>query len=195
MAQYTASSGDYIRPYRTPWGAFSIKHVAPLSTSAALYPGQLVALASTTSSNSHRFLPDTTAAKAGQAAFMIVGILAEGAAARATSSAVTPAVMPVWEANPMQEFIGTTMKQALASSVIGRRCPLNWDSTLNISQVDLSASTVTDARVVVTGILPEKTGHVDGDSGGYCTFRFISHLAGQVGSTLESSATLLAFYS
>jgi hypothetical protein len=76
----------------------------------------------------------------------------------------------------------------LQSSQVGLTKTLHWDSTLNIAYVDLSASTVTDHRVVVTQLLNDQ-----GDSGGRVAFRFISNQRAQ-GSTVNSSTPYVAFY-
>lgn len=105
------------------------------------------------------------------------------------SSATTPNTMTVWEANPMVEFQARTALDTLKSSQVGLRRKLMWDSTLNIHYIDLTASTATDWRVVVTGLIDNV-----GDSGGWVSFRFIDHTAEQINSTIPSSTPLLAFY-
>ena len=180
MAQYTPSSGNYCRPVRSPWGNFPVRGFQPISTSLQLSPGQLLTLGTAGSTDTHRVIADVTGSKAGQAAVRIVGICAEVYAATPNSSATTPNTVSVWEANPNVEFMAVTTGAALASSQVGKRCPLTWDSTLRIEIIDLAISTATDARVVITGILPGLTGNVDGDSGGYASFRFINRLGDQV---------------
>lgn len=194
MAQYTPSSGDYCRPYRSPWGAFPTRGYQPISTSLRLSPGQLMTQGAAGSTDRHRVIADVTAAQAGQAAVNIVGICAETYAATPNSSATTPNAISVWEANPNVEFIAVN-SGICASSNIGKRMPLVWDSTLRIEMIQVAISTATDSRVLITGILPGKTGNVDGDSGTYSIFRFMTHLGDQVGSTVMSSSPLLAFYS
>ena len=76
----------------------------------------------------------------------------------------------------------------LSNSNVGLTKTLHRDSTLDITYVDLGASTVTDHRVVITGLIDAQ-----GDSGGYVTFRVISDLRNQ-GSTVNSSTPYLAFY-
>jgi hypothetical protein len=88
----------------------------------------------------------------------------------------------------MAEFKAVTKGAVLASSQVGLTKTLHWDSSLNIAYVDLTASTATDHRVVVTKLIDNA-----GDSGGYVGFRFISNYVNQ-GSTVNSSTPYLAFY-
>jgi hypothetical protein len=121
--------------------------------------------------------------------FNLVGVAAETIAAQ-TSSGTTGPFISVWEANPQVEFRAATKGGPLASSNVGLRKSLVFDSTLNIAWVDLSVSTATDWRVVVT----QNIGTL-GDSGGDVAFRFLNHGAEQWNSTIASSSPLLAFFS
>lgn len=192
MAQYVISSGDYCRPFRSPWGAFPVRHFQPLSTTPQMFQGTLMSMGSSGSSDAHRIVQQVSTG--GLNATMIAGILAETVPVF-TSSAVTQAAVPVWEANPQVEFKAVTKGGPVGSSHIGMRKALAFDSAKNVHWVDLTASTTTDWRVIITGVLPQLTGNVEGDSGCYVSFRFLTHLAGQIGSTIESSLSLLAFYS
>jgi hypothetical protein len=191
MAQYTPSSGDTVRPHRSPWGAFPTREFRSRPRTPQIEAGILVTLS-------------TAAAVGGVAQFAVIpstgaGALATFSARRlhggqnghgGVSSAVGPQVVSVWEANPMVEFKATTIGAAQVSSVIGLRKALLYDSTLKIHRIDLTASTATDWRVLVTQNLG-----AEGDSGGYMAFRFINRLGDQINSTLLSSSPLLAFYS
>jgi len=190
LSQYTPSSGDYVRPHRSPWGNFPTRGFLNASTNAAIEIGTLVTISTGAAVGGVAQLavvPSTGAG--GLGAINIVGFTAEKSSA-AASSAVTGQPVQVWEANPMVEFKAITKGGAQASSVVGLRKALAWDSTLKVAYIDLTASTATDWRVVVTQNLG-----AEGDSGGYMAFRFIGHLAGQILSTIESSSPLLAFYS
>lgn len=190
MADFTLSSGSICRPYKSPWGAFPTEGyiVSTGVSSATIHVGRAVTLDWTGSTIAGRILASTS-----DATFFLVGIAAEGASG---STAVTglPGVgtqIAVWEANPMVEFKAVTKAGVLASSIVGLRKTLHWDSTLNISYVDVSASTKSDYRVVITGLLD-----AEGDSGGYVRFRFMSHLTDNIGSSvaLTSTSPILAFY-
>jgi hypothetical protein len=133
-------------------------------------------------------IPSTGAG--GLATSALVGVTAEKAIAF-TSSAVLGQTIAVWEANPMVEFKATTVGAAQASSCLGLRRSLQYDSTLKIHRIDLTASTATDWRVVITQNLG-----AEGDSGGYMAFRFLSKLTENIGSSaaITSTTPILAFY-
>lgn len=195
MAEISLSSGSICRPFRSPWGSFPVKHMVPISTNARIDVGRLVHTNWTaqTSSNGGQIVASTA-----DSAFYIVGIAASSVAAG--SSAVANQPIPVWEANPNVEFRAFTKGAALGSSQVGLHRTLHWDSTLSISYVDLTASTAADWRVVVTGVSGENgvTGLMGqvGDTGGEVTFRFLSKLEGNIGSSvaLTSTTPVLAFY-
>jgi hypothetical protein len=190
MAQYTPSSGDTVRPHRSPWGAFPTREIPVASTNAAIEAGILLTLSTAASVGGVAQFAGIPSTGAGAlATFSLIGVTA-GKTAAAASSAVGPQVVSVWEANPMVEFKATTVGAAQVSSVIGLRKALLYDSTLKIHRIDLTASTATDWRVLVTQNLG-----AEGDSGGYMAFRFINRLGDQINSTLLSSSPLLAFYS
>jgi hypothetical protein len=190
MAQYTPSSGDTVRPHRSPWGAFPTREFPVASTNAQIEAGTLVTLSTAAAVGGvaqFAVIPSTGAGAL--ATFSAVGFTA-GKVTAAVSSAVGPQTVSVWEANPMVEFKATTIGAAQVSSVIGLRKALQYDSTLKIHRIDLTASTATDWRVLITQNLGN-----EGDSGGYMAFRFINRLGDQINSTLLSSSPLLAFYS
>jgi hypothetical protein len=187
MTDFALSSGNICRPYRTPWGAFVTRGMQVSSgvSSAAIMAGRPVTLdyteAGNTSNASH------VKASTADNTFYLVGIAAETIQG---STAVEGTPISVWEANPMQEFTAVTKAGTLQSSHVGLTKTLHWDSTLNIAYVDLSASTGSDHRVVVTGLNPRFN---QGDSGGEVTFRFLTNSYRQ-GSTIQSSTPYLAFY-
>lgn len=187
MADYTLSSGNICTPYRTPWGAFHTNsyQISSGVSSAAIHTGRVVTLdyteAGNTSNASH------VKASTGDNTFYTVGVAAQTVSG---SSAVEGGEISVWEANPQQEFTAVTKFGTLQSSQVGLTKTLHWDSTLNISYVDLSASTATDHRVVITRLHPS---FAQGDSGGQVCFRFITNRREQ-GSTVNSSTPFLAFY-
>ena len=192
MAQVALSSGSVCRPYRSPWGAFPVKHMTPISSGAQIYRGAVVTLDYTANSTNVGKIKTSSA----NATFHTVGIAGAGST---MSTGVEPATIPVYEANPSVEFVANTKEQVSASSLIGMRKTLAWDSTLNIAYVDLADATAANLRVVVTGMngvngVTGLQGEL-GDSGAQVTFRFVTNLAGVGGSTVVSSTPLLAFYS
>ena len=185
MADFTLSSGSIMRPYRSPWGAFPTRTMQAIST-ATIKLGQLLTTGGLGTTNAHRVQPIISTG--GLAATDIVGIAAE--AWTFTSSATTPASITVWEANPAVEFRVVALGAVLASSNVGQRKALGYDSAKDHLWVNLGTSTATDHRVVITGLIDAA-----GDSGGAVSVRFLTHLGDQVASTVMSSSPLLAFYS
>jgi hypothetical protein len=183
MAEISLSSGSICRPFRSPWGAFPIRHM-PLSTgvsSLAIRLGQQVRLDDRTSTCGHRIMAAITTGET-----LLVGIAAEGTIAGSGSTSTVDTEIPVWEANPMVEFVANTKGGALVSTIVGSARSLAWDSTLNICYVDVGASTGADNRVVVTELIDNI-----GDTGGRVAFRFMGQ---DRASTNNSSVAYLGLY-
>lgn len=186
MTDFTLSSGNICRPYRSPWGHFPTRAFAVSSgvSSAAIAVGRPVTLDYTEAGNTSNAA--YVKASTGDNTFYLAGIAAEAASGSSAVNAVT--TISVWECNPMVEFQAVTKAGTLQSSQVGLTKTLHWDSTLAIAYVDLSASTAADHRVVVTQLLGAQ-----GDSGASVAFRFIGNRREQ-GSTINSSTPFLAFY-
>ena len=187
MTDFVLSSGNTIRPHRSPWGAFPIKGMK-LSTgisSAVIRVGQTVVLDTGSTSYADSIIPCAqSSGSLNPAANSIVGIAAEtpGAAGGNVGSGTTNTVgtvITVWEANPNAEFKAWTKYGLLNSTIVGTPKELHRDSTLNIDLVALRASSLgTPANcVIVTSLID-----ASGDSGGAVTFRF------------NTSSGFLAFY-
>lgn len=185
MADFTLSSGNTIKPFRSPFGHFPTRTfgVSTGVSSAAIHMGRPVTLDYTEAGNTSNaaFVKASTADNT----FYLAGIAAEAASG---STAVAGTAISVWEANPMVEFRAVTKGAVLASSQVGLTKKLCWDSTLNIGWIDLTASTAADHRVVITQLIDAQ-----GDSGGAVAFRFIGDRRDQ-GSTVNSSTPFLALY-
>lgn len=177
MADITLSSGSITEPYRTPWGAFHVRHygISTGVSSATIFVGSVVTLDAST--NGHRIKRSTAVG-----APLIVGIAGE-----TLSSGAVDVGCAVYEANPMQEFSAPTKGGVLNDTVVGSARTLQFDSTLNINWVDLGASTAADNRVLVTQLIDGI-----GDSGGRVAFRFLTNFTAP--STVVSSNAFLAFY-
>lgn len=186
MTDFTLSSGSICRPYRSPWGAFPTRTfgVSTGVSSAAIPLGRVLTLDYTEAGNSsvNMYVKGST----GDNHFYCVGISAEVV----PSTALISQPIAVWEANPLVEFRAVTKGGTLQSSHVGLTKTLHRDSTLDIAYVDLSASTASDNRVLITGLLPN---YAQGDSGGEVSFRFLTNSYRQ-GSTVLSSTPYLAFY-
>lgn len=189
MTDFTLSSGNYMRPYRSPWGAFPIRGM-PLSTgisSATIRIGQAVCLDVNSTAYQNCIIPSSLSS-AVVVSTAIVGIAAEGPGINALSSTnAQGTVIPVWEANPNVEFRVHTRKGLLNSTLVGQYRDLEWDSTLTIHLINVGASALAtpQPRVVITGLID-----ASGDSGGAVLVRFMTKDASVAGST----ARILAFY-
>lgn len=191
MAQVALSSGSVMRPYRSPWGAFPTRHMTPISSGAQIYPGQPLTLDYTANSTNVGKVKGSSA----DPTFHLVGISGGGST---MSTGVEPQTLAIYEANPNVEFVANSIGAVTASSLIGLRKKLHWDSTLNIAVVDLTASTAADWRVIVTGMngvngVEGLQGNL-GDSGAQVTVRFISALEANTNSSVPSTTPLLAFF-
>lgn len=186
MTDYTLSSKSFCRPVRSPWGAFPMRGMQVISTSPVLNVGRRVTLNYSANDTSVGQITPSTADNC----FYLVGIA--GSSASTHSSLVTGDTIPVWEANPNVEFQAVSYGATFASSHIGLRKKMVWDSTLQIEKIDLGASTATDWRVVITGI---GQGYSIGDSGAYVTFKFLNQMAeSAVTSVAPSTTAFLAFF-
>ena len=169
MADFTLSSGNICRPYRSPWGNFPIRGftISTGISSNVIQLGRVVSLDVNTATNGSRILPSSQTAGVVMST-AIIGVSAEAVSSN-DSTAAADRVIPVWEANPQVEFRANTQGAVLASSQIGINKALVWDSTLTIHKVDLSNSTLINVRVTVTQLID-----AIGDSGGAVAFRFLA---------------------
>lgn len=175
MADITLTAGDYIRPHKSPWGAFPTRTVkcSTGTSTQVIRLGQTVVL-DLSGSTAFRDCVIPCGVSSGTlnpAAASIVGIAAETPPTTGLSTVVggTP-VIAVWDCNPNVEFRSRTRYGVITSSCVGQTYELGRDSTLNIEYVMLNASSLTTPAktVVVTGLLDNP-----GDSGGALTWRFI----------------------
>ncbi len=185
MTDFVLSSGNTIRPHRSPWGAFPIRSMK-LSTgfsSNQIFIGSLVGLdqAASTAFNDCIVKIGASSNMLTPAAGQIVGIAAENAniaslalPGSGQSVSTTPGAqgsIPVWEANPNVEFKAWTRFGLLTSSLVGTQKELTRDTTLNIDLVVVKASSLATPLlpVLITGLIDNS-----GDSGGAVTFRFVA---------------------
>src|SRR5260221_2673693 len=189
MTDFVLSAGNTIRPHRSPWGAFPVRHY-PISTDIAsnqIFIGSLVGLDQTAGSTSFQGSLTKIGTSSGMifpAASQIVGIAAEnptanlspnvGGAITSTTAGSMP-VIPVWEANPNVEFKAWTRWGLLTSTIAGSARELVRDSTLNIDLVNLVASSLATPPkfLIVTGLIDNS-----GDSGGGGGVRLQPHCRG-----------------
>lgn len=169
MADFTLSSGNICRPFRSPWGAFPMRGftISTGISSNNIQLGRIVSFDANTATNGSRILPSSQTAGVVMST-LIVGVAAEAASSN-DSTAAADRVLAVWEANPMVEYRAHTQGAVLASSQVGALKAIVWDSTLTIHKVDLSNSTLINLRCVVTQLIDAV-----GDSGGAVAFRFLT---------------------
>lgn len=171
MADITPNSGDFIRPHKSPWGAFPARSMK-LSTgisSNTVRVGQLVGLDTGSTAYTDCIVPIAQSSNSlNPGAGTVVGFAAENSTANGSQTA-QGTVVPVWEANPLVEFRARTRYGLLNSTIVGQPKELHRDSTLGIDMVNLGVSSLaTPAKcVIVTGLIDNA-----GDSGGAVTFRF-----------------------
>ncbi len=171
MADFALNSGDFIRPHRSPWGAFPARSMK-LSTgisSNVIKVGQVVGLDTDSTAYRDCIKPVPQSSNSlNPVAASIVGIAAEGSTAMGSQNA-QGTVIAVWEAHPAVEFRARTRFGLLNSTIVGTTKELHRDSTLGIDVVNLATSSLaTPANcVIITGLID-----APGDSGGAVTFRF-----------------------
>lgn len=194
MTDFVLSSGNSIRPHRSPWGSFPLKRMN-LSTGVSsnqIYVGSVVGLdqvaASTNLADAVVIIPQSSRSL-NPAAGQIVGISAEFPSSSVPGSGINLAstvagaggigTIMVYEANPNVEFKAWTRFGLLTSTIVSQPKELTRDSTLNIDLINLATSSLaTPAKcVIITSLID-----ASGDSGGAVTFRF------------NTSSGFLAFY-
>ena len=187
MADITPGRGDFIRPHRSPWGAFHVRTMG-LSTgisSVTINVGMVVGLDVNTATNGNLIIPSSLTSNT-VVSTAIVGIAAENSTAIGGQSAQFTQV-PVWDANPSIEFRARTRNGLLASTLVGsNNHSILWDSTLRIHLINVGASSATTpVNVVITELLDNV-----GDSGGAVAFKFVPRDA----TSSLSTANILAFW-
>jgi hypothetical protein len=193
MTDFTLSAGNFCRPWSSPWGAFPIRTMK-LSTGIStliIRVGTVVGLDVNSTAFQDCIVPSSlTSTMAVVASTAVVGVSAEGPGAAGGNPSSTNSqgtLCQVWEANPHVEFVANTRNGLLNSTCVGQMKELCVDSTLNITLVNIGASSLATPmpRVIVTSLLDNS-----GDSGGRVTFRFVARDA----TSSLSTANLLAFF-
>ncbi len=176
MANIALNAGDFVRPYRSPWGAFPIRTMkcSTGTSTQIIRVGQLVTL-DTAGSTSFRdcIIPCPVSSQTlDPVAATVVGFAAETPSTANLSTAIgAQPVIPVWDANPNIEFKARTRNGLITSSIVGTRKELGRDTTNNIDVVLLNASSLATPQnmVIVTALIDAA-----GDSGGAVAFKFLT---------------------
>lgn len=187
MADIAPGRGDFIRPHKTPWGAFHTRSIG-LSTgisSNVINVGMVVGLDVNVATNGNLIVPSSLTSNT-VVSTAIVGVAAENSTAIGNNNAQFTQI-PVWDANPSQEFRARTRNGTLQSTLVGSNShSILWDSTLRIHLINVGAScATTPVNVVITELLDNV-----GDSGGAVAFKFVPRDA----TSSLSTANVLAFY-
>jgi len=159
MADWAISSGDSIKPYRSPWGQPSMRF-GPEANAQTFKYGQVVQLDHATSTGENRIASASTSDST-ITSTSIVGVAAQGA------SSVLGQPVSYYDASPFNEFIGRTRGGTLALANVGLAYGLFRDSSKNVDLIDLGNTASTSLRVIVTELVDAV-----GDSGGRVIFKF-----------------------
>jgi hypothetical protein len=159
MADWAISSGDYIKPYRSPWGQLAVR-VAPEGAAATFKYGDVLELDHGTSTAANRVRKASTSDST-ITSTSIVGVAAGPA------SSVVDAPVSYFEASPFNEFTARTRGGTLALTNVGLSYGLFYDSSKAVTLIDLGNTQSTSLRVIVTSLIDAV-----GDSGGLVTFKF-----------------------
>ena len=191
MAQWANSSGNKIRPYRSPWGAPIIRHFEESTgaSTAVIVRGDVVCDNTVVTTGGLRLVrapssggPGTNRMQVGIKS--LIGIALQTSTGDGSTTGVTAdglgidnnRQLSVCLAHPLQEFLGYTSTleggNGVASNLfVGLNRPLVYDRTLHTFFVASTNSTVALAAVSIT----EVPRSVYGDSGGFpVIFRFLS---------------------
>lgn len=188
MTDITPTSGDYVRPHRSPWGAFPMRGMK-LSTgisSNAIFVGQAVGLDINSTSFQDCIVPSSLTSNT-IVSTCVVGFSADCSTTPSNQNNQGQGVFyPVWDACPMVEFRARTRNGLLNSTLVGQAHSVLWDSTQHIHLVNVGASSATTPfNVIITELLDNP-----GDSGGAVAFR----VPAKDPTSSLSTANILAFY-
>ena len=196
MAQWTNSSGSWMRPYLHPWGAPHIKYYqeSTAASTATIRVGHAVSNNTVITTGGQRIVRAPSSAGTGTNLLEVLTASLIGVAVEASTSdggltgliddSTTPSpigprsrMIGVAVADGVTQYLGYfksggagTTPRAL-SSLIGLNRPVILDSTLNLHFIDSTNSTVALVAVRIIDFPQD----VLGDSGGVpCVFKFLS---------------------
>lgn len=191
MADWTASSGSKIRPYRN-YTAPTIRHFeeSTAASSAVIALGDVLTFDTVVATASHRVLRAPSSAGTGTNLMQVditslLGVALQASTSDGGVTGLTSNGLSITSQNRQiaiclatgnQEFVGYASTMAPASSaanlaLIGREAPLVFDRTNKVFTVATANATAALAAVQITEI-PQ---HVLGDSGAYpVVFKFLS---------------------
>jgi hypothetical protein len=168
MADYTLSSRDRIRPYRSRAGSpRTVTKDASTSVSTSLIALGDVVQFDATSTATHRVVRSSTGTLGGILSTNYVGVAAQADASDGSTTGLGEGKRPIsiWAADPQTEF-KFPAEGTLAATLVNAARALKWDSTLGIHVVALGNSTAAVLPVVITEVFNV------GDTNGYVAGRF-----------------------
>ncbi len=160
MADWTISSGDYMRPYKTQGGDGVALQAGPESTAQSWVVGSLLELDSQVATSNFR-LRQALRSNSTITSTSLIGIAAEPASSNTDQTRI------YWPIVPNVEYCARTRGSTITSTNVGQPYGLFFDSTKNVYGVDLANQVSTSLHVVITGLIDAV-----GDSGGYVRFKF-----------------------
>lgn len=195
MAQWTNSSGSFMRPYRSPWGAPTVKYYqeSTAAGTATIRTGHLVSNNTVITTGGQRVVRAPSSAGNGANLLeVLTGSLLGVCVDPSTSNGSTTGLVDdssvandpirtrmigVALADGVTEFLGYfksggagTTPRAF-SSLVNLNYPIILDSTLNLYFIDSTNSTAALVSAKIVDFPP----NVLGDSGGVpCVFKFLS---------------------
>ena len=186
MADWTASSNSFVRPYRSPYGSPHIKYFEASSAASTnvIHTGELVQFDTTVSSASHRIAKAASTGGGGGNLLGINGNMLLGVAIEpdprsdpSTGMGIN-AKIGVWLFDGISEFLASVRGAGpVTSTMIGQTRSIIYDSTLKIWQIDSTNSTAALQTAIITDV-PDAS---IGDTGAPVAFRIsLSTLVSQV---------------
>lgn len=176
MADWTASSGSFARPYRSPHGAPQIRYfeASTCASTARIVTGDFVQFDTAVTSASHRVVRAQSTGGGGANLLGINGDQLLGVAMTRDESDGSTAGVGVGRKVGVALFDGQTEFLAytrwagpVTSTMIGQTRSIIHDSTLRIWQVDSTNSTAALQTAVITDVPDEYIG----DSGAPVIFK------------------------
>ena len=191
MADWANSSGNKIRPYRSPWGAPIIRHFeeSTAASTAVILRGDVVTNNTVVTTGGFRVLRAPSSGGTGTNVMQVgikslVGVAVQTSTGDGSTTGITANGLGITNnrkiavalADPRQEFLGYTSTLEGGNGVasllfVGANRAVVYDRNLHTHFIASTNSTETLAAVTITEISQD----VYGDSGGWpVIFRFLS---------------------
>ena len=173
MAQITHSTRTKPQPYRSRGGTFDLRALQPSTTvsSAVIAYGDVVQFDVNVATANHRIVKSSTMANVPNVlstAFLGIAVEADGSTVSANAPADINVVVCIANKDTEFKFPTKLAGSAHASSKVGVRAALAYDSTLSMFYADPGNSTAGDASLVITEIIDP------GTTNGFVAAKFLS---------------------